>query len=106
MAVGPPRSVLATQVAIARASAASSGRGSSLMPEHQLDHPLDLLLVGRAVARDGALDLVRGGLPDRRPVLGRGQQHDAAGLAHREGRLDVAREEQPLDAEQVAAGAG
>ena len=34
-------------------------------------------------------------------VLGRGQQHDAARLPDREGRLDVAREEQPLDRHQV-----
>ena len=47
----PDRAVLAAQIAIASASAASSGRGRSLMPEHELDHPLDLLLVGGAVAR-------------------------------------------------------
>jgi hypothetical protein len=45
-------------------------------PEDQLDHPLDLLLVGRPVARDRALDLVRRGLVDGRPVLGRRQEDD------------------------------
>ena len=63
----------------------------------ELDHPLDLLLVGRAVAGDRRLDLVRGRLADRPPVLGGGQQHDAAGLADGDRRLGVAREEQPLD---------
>ena len=68
-----PASCLHAQIAIARASAASSGRGSSLIPQNQLDHPLDLALVGRAVARDRALDLVRRRLGHRRPVLGRSQ---------------------------------
>ena len=93
----PEPSVLAAQTAIARASAASSGRGRSAMREDHLDHPLDLLLVGRAVARDRRLDLVRGRLADRHAVLGRREQHDPARLADGEGRLHVLREEQPLD---------
>ena len=32
-------------------------------------------------------------------MLGRGEQDDATGLADREGRLGVPREEQPLDAD-------
>jgi hypothetical protein len=34
-------------------------------------------------------------------VLRRGQQHDAARLAHTKRRLDVPREEQPLNGQEV-----
>ena len=50
----------AVQTATARASAASSGRGSSLHRKHQLDHALDLVLGRPAVAGDRELDLVCG----------------------------------------------
>ena len=85
------------QTAIASASAASSGRGSSAHPEDELDHPLDLLLVGGAVARDRALDLVRRRLADRPAVLGRREQHDAPRLPDGHRRLGVPAEEEPLD---------
>ncbi len=88
--------MLAAQTAMARASAASSGVGRLGHAQDHLDHPLDLGLVGRAVAGDGRLDLARRGLDDRHAVLGRGQEHDPAGLADTERGLHVAREEQPL----------
>ena len=77
------------QIATARASAASSGRGSVGHAQDHLDHPLDLLLVGAAVAGDRDLDLVRAVLEDGQAVLGRGEQDHAARLAHRERRLHV-----------------
>ena len=58
------------------------------------------LLVGGAVAGDGDLDLVRGGLADGDAVLGGREQDDAAGLADGERGLGVLAEEQPLDAEE------
>ena len=66
-------------------------------PEHDLDHPLDLLLVGCAIPGDRALDLVRGGFPDRQAGLRSGEEHDPPGVADRDRRLGIPREEDPLD---------
>ena len=60
----PGRSALARQIAIARASAASSGVGTSASWRIDGDHPADLLLVRRAVPGDADLDLVGRRLAD------------------------------------------
>ena len=52
------RAPLAWQMATASASAAWSGRGSSVSAEQRLDHALDLLLVRAPRAADRALDLL------------------------------------------------
>src|SRR6266550_3321661 len=66
-------------------------------PEDELDHPLNLFLVGRAVADDRALDLVRGRLADRLAVLRRRQENNPTSLPNSDRGLGVAAEEQPLD---------
>ena len=70
-------------------------------PEHKLDHSLDLLFIGRPVAGDSALDLVRCRLADRRSVLRCRQQHDPARLADAHRGLDIAREEESLHAHEI-----
>ena len=88
----PAEAVLATAVRVRHPGRDRERIGRVVGPrqlahaEHELDHPLDLRLVGRAVARDRALDLARRRLADRRAVLGGRQQHDPARLAHRQAR--------------------
>ena len=96
----PTRSRLAAQMAMASASAASSGVGTAARLEDDRDHPADLLLAGRAAARHGGLDLARRRLADGQPGLGGREQDDAPGVTDPEGRLGVAAEEQPLHGDQ------
>jgi len=50
--------------------------------QQRLDHPLDLALVGLAVAGDGQFDLARGEFTDRFSVVCGGQSEHAPGLGH------------------------
>ena len=92
---------LAWQMATASASAAWSGRGSSVERQQRLDHPLDLALVRAARAADRALDLLRRVGEARQPALAGGEDDDAARLADRERRARVRAEVQVLDRERV-----
>ena len=76
------------------------GSWQLLHVEHQLHHPLDLALVGAAVASDGHLDLVRPIFEHGDAALGGREQDDAARLADGERSHDVAIEEEPLDAQE------
>ncbi len=84
-------------MAIASASVASSGTPASDTLEEPLDHRRHLGLVGRAVAADRLLHLVRGRLVDRDVRLRGREQRDASRLADRHRRLHVALEEEALD---------
>ena len=84
-------------IAIASASAASSGLGA----EHVRDHPLHLPLLRAAVAADSELDLVRLYLVGLEAELRREQQHDAARLPHHLRRRRVSAEKELLDGHHV-----
>lgn len=69
--------------------------------EQALDHELDLLFGGEAVAYDGGFDGERGVLCDRL-VAGSGSQHrDSANLTQFEGRLGIRGEEDFFDGDDV-----
>ena len=91
---------LAWQIATASASAAWSGRGSSVSAA-ALDHPLDLALLGPAGAADGGLDLLRRVGRARQPALAGREDDDAARLADGERRAGVRAEVEVLDRERL-----
>ena len=100
----PARSALAMQIAIASASAVSSGRRDLGELEDHRDHPADLVLVRVAVPVTPTLTSLGVASRTGDAGLGRRQQHDAARLADAERALGVLREEQPLHGERGPGG--
>ena len=66
-----------------------------------LNHFLDLLLLGVAVAGEGFFDLVRSVFVDHETILAGDEEDDAAGLGDRDAGGDVLGEKEFLDAEAV-----
>ena len=75
-------------------------------PEQQLDHLLHLVLLGAAVADDGALDLGRRVLEDRHARLDRREHRDAARVAELQRAAHVHGVKQVLDGHAVGPAVG
>lgn len=65
--------------------------------EHALDHAGDGGFLGGAVADDGLFHFARGDLDNFEAGFGGGDEGGAAGLAHDEGGLQIARVEEAFD---------
>ena len=76
-------------------------RRHGIQAEEQLHHLLHLLLLGAAVADDGALDFGRRVLDDRHAGLDRGQHGDAARVPELQRAADVDGMEEVLDGDAV-----
>ncbi len=91
------RPLWAKQIAIARASEASSLSWVSGQRQMQTDHLCDLALVRTTVARDRVLDLGRGVLVDLQPLSGQYRQECATGLRQNHQRARVHTEKGGLE---------
>jgi hypothetical protein len=72
-------------------------------PEEQLNHALDLILLGLPETRHGFLDLQGRVLVNLDPRLGQDEQRDTSRLPQSEGALDVPGEKHRLDGGAVGA---
>ena len=79
------------------------GVGRVLQAQEALDHELDLILGGEAVADNGGLDGEWGVLGDGLAALGGGEERDATDLAELECGLGVGREEHLFNSDDVRA---
>jgi hypothetical protein len=78
-------------------------RRSTIQAEQQLDHVLNLVLLGAAVAHDRALDLGRCVFDDRAAVLDRGEHRNATGVAEPQRAPGIGRVEDAFNRDAIRA---